>query len=74
MDGSVVGLRGGMAGDRGGVVENRWGNTAACGGKGADDMQIPLQLHSKERKRSLAEISAATFSDGPSNGILTAAR
>eukprot|EP00961_Rhodomonas_salina_P078583 1056786-Rhodomonas_salina.1 len=66
MDGSVVGFCGGMTGDRGGVVK-RGGNTAARWGKGADDMQFPLQLHSKELNRRLAEISTATVSDGPSN-------
>eukprot|EP00961_Rhodomonas_salina_P015657 209967-Rhodomonas_salina.1 len=35
---------------------------------------IPLQLHSKERKHCLAEISTAPVSDGPSNGVLTSAR
>eukprot|EP00961_Rhodomonas_salina_P042782 575240-Rhodomonas_salina.1 len=74
MDGSVVGLRGGMNEDREGVVEDCWGNAAARGGKGVDNTQIPLQLHSKERKRRLAEISTATVSDGPSNGVLTSAR
>eukprot|EP00961_Rhodomonas_salina_P004943 67109-Rhodomonas_salina.1 len=74
MDGSVVGLCKGMNEDRWGVIEDRGGNTAACGGKGVDDTQIPLQLHSKERKRRLAEISAATVSDSPSNGVLTSAR
>eukprot|EP00961_Rhodomonas_salina_P196393 2650450-Rhodomonas_salina.1 len=69
MDGSVVGLRRVMNEDCGGVVEDHWGNTAARWGKGVDhdNMQIPLQLHSKERKRSLAEISTATVSDCPSN-------
>eukprot|EP00961_Rhodomonas_salina_P080508 1083253-Rhodomonas_salina.1 len=73
MDGSVVGLRGGMNEDSWDVVEDSGGNTAASGGKGVDITQIPLQLHSKERKRSLAEISAADVSDGPSNGVLTSA-
>eukprot|EP00961_Rhodomonas_salina_P050527 678583-Rhodomonas_salina.1 len=50
MDGSIDGLRGGMNEDSWGVVKDRWGNTAACGGKGVDNTQIPLQLHSKERK------------------------
>eukprot|EP00961_Rhodomonas_salina_P021594 289995-Rhodomonas_salina.1 len=74
MDGSVVGLRWGMNEDHRGIVEGRWGNTAASGGKGVDNKQIPLQLHSKELKRRLAEISTATVSDGPSNGVLTSAR
>eukprot|EP00961_Rhodomonas_salina_P074013 994391-Rhodomonas_salina.1 len=74
MDGSVVGLRWGMNEDSWGVVKDSRGNTAACGGKGVDNMQIPLQLHSKERKCRLAEISAATVSDSPSNGVLTSAQ
>eukprot|EP00961_Rhodomonas_salina_P101990 1371848-Rhodomonas_salina.1 len=74
MDGSVVGLRWGMNEDSWGIVEDSWGNTAACRGKGVDNMQIPLQLHSKELKRRLAEISTATVSDSPSNGVLTSAQ
>eukprot|EP00961_Rhodomonas_salina_P029414 396567-Rhodomonas_salina.1 len=71
MDGSVVGLRWGMNEDCWGVVEDCGGSAAARGGKGVDNMQIPLQLHFKEQKRRLAEISTATVSDSPSNGILT---